>query len=90
MSVAISIRLPEFTAKRLDELAKTSHLSKTDLIIQGLEVILASQLDRKITYLTDRQFDDVLNYLNDPTAKDVSNRLSKTMQTSYPWESNNE
>ena len=78
MSVAISIRLPEFTAKRLDELAKTSHLSKTDLIIQGLEVILASQLDRKI------------NYLNDPTAKDVSNRLSKTMQTSYPWESNNE
>ena len=60
MSVAISIRLPEFTARRLEELAKTSQLSKTDLIVQGLEAIFASQLDRKITYLTDSQFDDVL------------------------------
>lgn len=90
MSVAISIRLPEFTAKRLDELAKTSQLSKTDLIVQGLEAIFASQLDRKITYLTDSQFDNVLNYLNKPTAKDVSDRLSKTMKTSYPWEAKNE
>ena len=90
MSVAISIRLPEFTARRLEELAKTSQLSKTDLIVQGLEAIFASQLDRKITYLTDSQFDDVLNFLSEPTPKDINDRLSKTMAVPYLWEGKNE
>ncbi|HIU73363.1 MAG TPA: hypothetical protein IAC65_03795 [Candidatus Aphodousia faecipullorum] len=90
MSVAISVRLPEFTARRLEELAKTSQLSKTDLIVQGLESIFASQLDRKITYLTDSQFDEVLRYLDDSMHEEVKNRLSKTMNTPYPWNSGNE
>lgn len=85
MSVAISVRLPEFTARRLDELAKTSHLSKTDLIIQGVESILASQLDRKITYLSDKQFDEVLDFLNQPTPTDVQEKLAETMNMPYPW-----
>jgi uncharacterized protein (DUF1778 family) len=88
MSVAISVRLPEFTARRLDELAQASHLSKTDLIIQGLESILASQLDRKITYLSDKQFDEVLDFLNQPTPTDVQEKLAKTMNTPYPWSQN--
>jgi len=85
MSVAVSIRLPEFTARRLDELARESHLSKTDLIIEGLESVLASQLDRKITYLTDSQFDEVLDFLNKPISQNVSERLEKTLKTPYPW-----
>lgn len=85
MSVAISVRLPEFTARRLDELAKRSHLSKTDLIIQGVESILASQLDRKITYLSDKQFDEVLDFLNQPTPSDVQEKLAETMNAPYPW-----
>lgn len=85
MSVAVSIRLPEFKARRLDELARESHLSKTDLIIEGLESVLASQLDRKITYLTDSQFDEVLDFLNKPISQNVSERLEKTLKTPYPW-----
>ena len=87
MSVAISIRLPEFTARRLEELAKESQLSKTDLIVQGLESIFASQLDRKITYLTDNQFDEVLNFLDQPNTDEVKVRLSATLNTPYPWNS---
>lgn len=88
MSVAFSVRLPKFTAWRLDEPAQKSHLSKTDLIIQGLESILASELDRKITYLSDKQFDEVMNFLNQPTPTDVHSNLVKTMKTPYPWSKN--
>ena len=88
MSIAISIRLPEFTARRLEELAQRSQLSKTDLIVQGLESIFASELDRKIMYLNDRQFDEALDFLNKPTSKDITNRLNKTLQTPYPWKQN--
>ena len=85
MSVAISVRLPEFTARRLDELARQSHLSKTDLIIQGLESVLASQLDCKLTYLSGKQFDEVLDFLNKPASPEASGRLAKTMDAPYPW-----
>ena len=44
MSVVITVQLPDFTAQRLEELAQDSGLSKTDLIIQGLELIFASRL----------------------------------------------
>ena len=87
MSVAISVRLPEFTARRLDELAKRSNLSKTDLIVQGLETVLASQLDRKITYLSDKQFDEVMDFLHQQTPADVKDKLVRTMNTPYPWKS---
>ena len=46
MSVSISVRLPEFTARQLDALAKRTNLSKTDLIIQGLESVIAAELDK--------------------------------------------
>lgn len=85
MTVAISVRLPEFTAQRLEELAKRTNLSKTDLIIQGLESIFATQFDRKVAYLSDKQFEEVLDFLNRPAASDVEEKLDKTMNHAYPW-----
>ncbi len=84
MTIAISVRLPEFTAQRLEELARRTNLSKTDLIIQGLESIFATQLDRKITYLSDKQFEEVLDFLNRPASPDVEAKLDKTMNHPYP------
>ena len=80
-----SVRLPEFTAERLDDPAKTSHLPKTDPIIQEGGFIPAPQPDCKLTYLSDRQFDEVLDFLNQPAPTDVQEKLAVTMNTSYPW-----
>ena len=41
MRAEISVCLPECTAKRLDDPAKTSHLTKAAPIIQGMEFIPA-------------------------------------------------
>lgn len=51
MSVVITVQLPDFTAQWLEELTQDSGLSKTDLIVQGLESIFASRLDQKFMYL---------------------------------------
>lgn len=40
MRAEISVCLPEFTAKRLDDPAKTSHLTKAAPIIHGMAFIL--------------------------------------------------
>ena len=85
MTVEITIRLPDSTAKRLDEMARTSHLSKTDLIIQAVESILASQLDRKITSMSDKQFEEASDFLKQPAPTDVQEKLAKTMNTPLPW-----
>ena len=50
MRAEISVCLPECTAKRLDDPAKTSHLTKAAPIIQGMEFIPAPQLDCRLTY----------------------------------------
>ena len=85
MSDAISVRLPDFTAHRLDQLSRQSQQSKTDLIVQGLESVFASQLDRKVTYLTDAQFEEVLDFLNKPVPHEVKEKITKTMNVEYPW-----
>ncbi len=85
MSVVIFVCLPKFTAQRLEELARVTQLSKTDLIVQGLETIFAYEHDRKITYLTDEQFDEVQNFLDKPISEDNRSQLNKTMKTPYPW-----
>lgn len=87
MSIAISVRLPEFTANRLDELSRECHLSKTDLIVQGLESIFASRLDRKTVYLSDKQFDEVLDFINSPTPPETQAKIDELLSTPYPWES---
>lgn len=76
---------PEFTAGRLDDPAKTSNLPKTDPIIQEGGFIPAPQPDCKLTYLFDRQFDEVLDFLNQPAPTDVQEKLAVTMNKSYPW-----
>ncbi len=85
MSVAITVRLPEFTAKRLDDLAKSTNRSKTDLIIEGLESVFASRLDKNVTYLTDAQFDAVMKILDGPLSPEAIEGRQRLDQISYPW-----
>lgn len=80
-----SVRLPKFTAERRDDPAKTSHLPKTDPIIQEGGFIPAPQPDCKLTYLSDKQFAEVWDFLNQPSPTDVQEQLAVTMHTSYPW-----
>lgn len=85
MSVVITVQLPDITAQRLEELAQDSGLSKTDLIVQGLESIFASRLDQKFMYLGDKQFDEVIDFSDKQSSDTAKHRLTKTMQTYYPW-----
>ncbi len=85
MSVVITAQLPDITAQRLEELAQDSGLSKTDLIVQGLESIFASRLDQKFMYLGDKQLDEVLDFSDTQSSNTTKHRLTKTMQTYYPW-----
>ncbi|MBI3457717.1 MAG: ribbon-helix-helix protein, CopG family, partial [Candidatus Rokubacteria bacterium] len=41
MPVSVSVRLPDMTAKALDELARVTERSKTYLIVKALEAYLA-------------------------------------------------
>lgn len=85
MSVVITVQLPDFTAQWLEELTQDSGLSKTDLIVQGLESIFASRLDQKFMYLGDKQLDEVLDFSDTQSSITTKHRLTKTMQTYYPW-----
>lgn len=85
MRAEISVCLPECTAKRLDDPAKTSHLTKAAPIIQGMEFIPAPQLDCRLTYLSDKQFAEVLDFLNQPAPTDVQEKLAVTINKSYSW-----
>ena len=85
MRAEISVCLPECTAKRLDDPAKTSHLTKAAPIIHGMAFIPAPQPDCKLTYLSDKQFAKVLDFLNQPAPTDVQEKLAVTMNKSYSW-----
>ena len=55
MSVSISVRLPEFTARQLDALAKRTNLSKTDSYVlrsQGSGVHLLDETQTPTSYPT--------------------------------------
>ena len=85
MSVALTVRLPEFTARRLDEVSKSSNLSKTDLILEGLESVFASRLDRSVTYLSDAQFEAVLDILDNPLSQEAAEGRERLESTTFPW-----
>lgn len=85
MSVVITVQLPDITAQRLEEFTQDSGLSKTDQIVQGLESIFASRLDQKFMFLSDKQFDEVLDFSDKQSSDAAKRRLTKTMQTYYPW-----
>lgn len=86
MTAAISVRLPDSSASLLDDVARQLKLSKTDVIIQGIETIHSSLLDRKVTYLTDKQFEEALDFLSREPSKEAKERLSATLSKPYPWE----
>ena len=87
-SVAMSLRLPQYYADRLDSLAKEMGRSKTDLIIDGLKELFADKLDSNISFLTEDQYQSLINILNNPTPTDVQERMNKTMNYSFPWKKN--
>jgi len=87
MSVAMTLRLPEFYAERLEQMSKNDNRSKTDLMIEGLQMVIASRLDAKVTYLSDEAFDSLMDILDrEPTEEELAKR-QKLLSTPYPWES---
>lgn len=86
MSVSISVRLPEFTARQLDAMAKRTNLSKTDLIIQGLEAVIAAELDRNVKYLSDDEFKAALDFIEKPMPAAEEAKLRKLMSKPYVWD----
>lgn len=86
MSVAMTVRIPEFFAERLEELSKVSHLSKTDLVLEGLAGVFANRMDNKILRISDSEFEGVLDLLTNGLDAETQKKLNKTLETPYPWE----
>lgn len=85
MSVALIVRLPEFTARRLNEVSKSSNLSKTDLILEGLEYVFASRRDRSVTCLSDAQFETILDALDNPLSQEALEGRQRLESAPFPW-----
>lgn len=58
MPVSVSVRLPERTAKALDELASATERSRTYLIVKALEAYLAEAADYQVALDRLRDKDD--------------------------------
>lgn len=58
MPVSVSVRLPDDTAKALDELAHATERSKTYLILRALEAYLADYADYQVALDRLRDKDD--------------------------------
>lgn len=58
MPVSISVRLPEDTAKALDELASATERPKTYLILKALDAYLAEYADYQVALDRLRDKDD--------------------------------
>ncbi len=73
MTVPISVRLPEETAKALDELAAATDRPKTYLVIKALESYLAEYADYLVAL-------DRLRDKSDPviSAAELRDRLGRT------------
>ncbi|MBI3456467.1 MAG: ribbon-helix-helix protein, CopG family, partial [Candidatus Rokubacteria bacterium] len=56
--VSVSVRLPDMTAKALDELARVTERSKTYLIVKALEAYLADAADYQVALDRLRDKDD--------------------------------
>lgn len=85
MTTAISVELPESTVRRLEEVSQRKNVSQNDLIVLGIESVLAEELDRKMILLSDKQFEEALAFIENPTPPDVQERLRKTLTTPFPW-----
>ncbi len=58
MPVSVSVRLPEKTAKALNDLASATERSKTYLIVKALEAYLAEAADYQVALDRLRDKDD--------------------------------
>jgi len=58
MPASLSVRLPDETAKALEELARTTERSKTSLILKALEAYLADYAEYQIALDRLRDKDD--------------------------------
>lgn len=58
MPASVSVRLPDETAKALEELARTTERSKTSLILKALEAYLADYAEYQIALDRLRDKDD--------------------------------
>lgn len=63
MTTAISVELPESTVRRLEEVSQRKNVSQNDLIVLGIESVLAEELDRKMILLSDKQFEEALAFI---------------------------
>ena len=86
MTIAISVELPESTVRRLEEASRRKNVSQNDLIVLGIESVLAEEPNREMIYLSDKQFEEALAFIENPTPLDVQERLRKTLSTPFPWE----
>lgn len=76
-----------FTGNSLGRLiSRRKGVSTNDLIVQGIESVLAEELDRKMVLLSDKPFEEALDFIENPTPPDVQERLRKTLSTPFPWE----
>lgn len=71
MTTAISVELPESTVRRLEAVSQRKNVSQNDLIVLGVESVLAEELDRKMILLSDKQFEEALTFIENPTPPDV-------------------
>lgn len=85
MTVEATVNLPDDVAQRLKMFSKRTGLSENDLIVAGIESVLAGELDKTHKTLTSEQFEAVRKFLQDPTPQEVVDRLKKTLAHSYPW-----
>jgi len=72
MSSSVSVRLPDSTAKALDELAKATDRPKTYFIEKALESYLAEYADYQIALDRLRDKDDLI-----VSARDLRKRIAR-------------
>lgn len=83
MSVTISVRLPNFTARQLEALARRTHRSKDELIVEGLEHLFADALEQKSATLRNEDFDALLDFIEQPLPAHEMQKLRKLMSKPY-------
>ena len=83
MSVTISVRLPNFTARQLEELARRTHRSKDELIVEGLEHLFAEALEQKSATLRSEEFNALLDFIEKPMPPHEMQKLRKLMSKPY-------
>ncbi len=87
MSHTITIRLNDFDAEMLSEIADRDGRSKNELIVEALRDVFASRLDDKIIWLSPKAFNSCLDIVTKPeTDKKILAKRKKLMNFKPVWE----